>query len=43
MAQQQCEEDPEPAGAAEAPGHLAACHFAFAAAPPGLVRAGEQA
>ncbi len=47
IAQQRCEEeDPELTGAAEAPGHLAACHFAFTPAPPagnGLARAGEQA
>jgi oligopeptide/dipeptide ABC transporter ATP-binding protein len=47
MAQQRCEdEDPELTGAAEAPGHLAACHFAFAPVPPagtGLAWAGEQA
>jgi oligopeptide/dipeptide ABC transporter ATP-binding protein len=47
MAQQRCEEeDPELTSAAAAPGHLAACHFAFAPAPPagtGLARAGEQA
>jgi hypothetical protein len=44
MAQQRCEEeDPELTGAAQAPGHLAACHFAFAPAPPGLAHAGEQA
>ena len=47
IAQQRCEEeDPELTGAAEVPGHLAACHFAFAPAPPagtGLARAGEQA
>jgi len=47
MAQQRCEEeDPALTGAAEVPGHLAACHFAFAPAPPagtGLARAGEQA
>ena len=47
MAQQRCEEeDPELTGAAAAPGHLAACHFAFAPAPPtgtGLARAVEQA
>jgi oligopeptide/dipeptide ABC transporter ATP-binding protein len=44
IAQRRCEEeDPALAGSAEAPGHLAACHFAFA--PPagtGLARAGEQ-
>ena len=47
MAQQRCaEEDPELTGAAAAPGHLAACHFAFTPAPPagtGLAWAGEQA
>jgi oligopeptide/dipeptide ABC transporter ATP-binding protein len=46
IAQPRCgEEDPALAGSAEAPGHLAACHFAFAPVPPagtGLARAGEQ-
>jgi len=46
MAQQRCaEEDPVLAGAAQAPGHLAACHFAFASAPPaasGLARTADQ-
>jgi oligopeptide/dipeptide ABC transporter ATP-binding protein len=46
IAQPRCEEeDPVLAGSAEAPGHLAACHFAFAPVPPagtGLARAGEQ-
>jgi oligopeptide transport system ATP-binding protein len=45
IAQPRCEaEDPELAGAAQAPGHLAACHFAFAPAPPaasGLARTGD--
>jgi len=45
IAQPRCErEDPALAGSAEAPGHLAACHFAFAPVPPagtGLARAGE--
>jgi oligopeptide/dipeptide ABC transporter ATP-binding protein len=47
IAQPRCEqEDPALTSAAAAPGHLAACHFAFAPAPPvgnGLARAGEQA
>jgi oligopeptide/dipeptide ABC transporter ATP-binding protein len=47
IAQPRCEQDdPALTGAAAAPGHLAACHFAFAPAPPvgnGLARAGEQA
>ena len=47
IAQPRCEEeDPVLTGAAQAPGHLAACHFAFAPAPPagtGLARAGDQA
>jgi len=46
IAQQRCEkEDPQLAGAAQAPGHVAACHFAFAPAPPaasGLARTGDQ-
>ena len=46
IAQPRCgEEDPALAGSAEDPGHLAACHFAFAPVPPagtGLARAGEQ-
>jgi oligopeptide/dipeptide ABC transporter ATP-binding protein len=47
IAQPRCEqEDPALTSAAAAPGHLAACHFAFAPAPPvgnGLARAAEQA
>src|SRR5262244_1333186 len=47
IAQPRCEqEDPALTGAAQAPGHLAACHFAFEPAPPagtGLARAGDQA
>ena len=47
IAQPRCEqEDPELTGAAQAPEHLAACHFAFEPAPPagtGLARAGDQA
>jgi oligopeptide/dipeptide ABC transporter ATP-binding protein len=47
IAQPRCEqEDPELTGAAQAPGHLAACHFAFEPAPPagtGLARAADQA
>ena len=47
IAQPRCEqEDPALTNAAAAPGHLAACHFAFAPVPPvgnGLARAGEQA
>src|SRR5215472_16113864 len=47
IAQRRCEqEDPELAGSAQAPWHLAACHFAFEPAPPagtGLARAGDQA
>jgi oligopeptide/dipeptide ABC transporter ATP-binding protein len=46
IAQPRCkEEDPGLTGATAAPGHLAACHFAFAPAPPaasGLARTGEQ-
>src|SRR5262249_16100316 len=40
------QEDPALTSAAQAPGHLAACHFAFEPAPPagtGLARAGDQA
>jgi len=44
IAQPRCEqEDPELASEAQAPEHLAACHFAFEPAPPGLARAREQA
>ena len=47
IAQQRCaEEDPALGADAAAPGHLAACHFAFVPAPPaatGLARTGDQA
>jgi oligopeptide/dipeptide ABC transporter ATP-binding protein len=47
IAQPRCEqEDPALTGAAQAPGHLAACHFAFEPVPPagtGLARAADQA
>jgi oligopeptide/dipeptide ABC transporter ATP-binding protein len=47
IAQPRCEqEDPELTSAAQAPEHLAACHFAFEPVPPagtGLARAGDQA
>src|SRR5262249_56882369 len=47
IAQPRCErEDPVLTRAAQPPGHLAACHFAFEPAPPagtGLARAGDQA
>jgi peptide/nickel transport system ATP-binding protein len=47
IAQQRCaEEDPALAGDTAAPGHLAACHFAFTPVPPaasGLARTGDQA
>jgi len=47
IAQQRCaEEDPALGADAAAPGHLAACHFAFTSAPPaasGLARTGDQA
>jgi oligopeptide transport system ATP-binding protein len=46
IAQERCTaEDPALTGAAQAPGHLAACHFAFAPAPPaasGLARTADQ-
>jgi oligopeptide transport system ATP-binding protein len=46
IAQPRCEaEDPVLTGAAAAPGHLAACHYAFAPAPPaasGLARTADQ-